>query len=36
MDFNTFIRDLIANINYFLYDLTVAITEFFQNLGLGG
>ncbi len=36
MDFNVLIRDFIAEINFFLYDLTVAITNFLQNLGLGG
>lgn len=36
MDFNALIRDLIADINYFLYDLTVAIMEFLQKIGLGG
>ncbi len=36
MDFNAFFRDLIAEINFFLYDLTLAITELLQNIGIGG
>ncbi|GEM_PF-1593280 len=36
MDFNGFMRDLIAQINFFLYDATVALIEFFTNLGIGG
>lgn len=36
MDFNAFFRDLIAEINFFIYDLTVKIVELMQNLGIGG
>jgi len=36
MDFNAFLRDFIAEINFFLYDLTVKIVEFLQNMGIGG
>ncbi len=34
MDINAFFREFFAEINFFLYDLTVAITTFFQNIGL--
>ena len=36
MDFNALMRDFIAEINYFIYDLTVKIVELLQNLGIGG
>ncbi len=34
MDLNIFLRDLIANINYKLYDLTLAIYNWFVSIGL--
>ncbi len=34
MDFNTILRDFLANISYFLYDATVAIYSFFADIGL--
>ncbi len=36
MDFNAFLRDAIAEINFFIYDLTVAIINFLQSLVTGG
>ncbi len=36
MDFNAFFRDLFAEISFFLYDLTVKLTELFGNIGIGG
>ena len=34
MDLNPILRDLFANISYFLYDATVAIYTFFADLGI--
>lgn len=34
MDFNAFLRDLIAQINFFLYDMTLALHNFFDMIGL--
>ncbi len=34
MDFNAFLRDLIAQINFFLYDVTLAFHNFFDMIGL--
>lgn len=34
MDFNAFLRDLIAQINFFLYDMTLAFHNFFDMIGL--
>ncbi len=36
MDFNAIFRDLFAEISFFLYDLTVKITEFLMSIGIGG
>ncbi len=36
MDFNGFFRDFFAEISFFLYDLTVKITEFLMSIGIGG
>ena len=34
MDFNAFLRDLIAQINFFFYDMTLAFHNFFDMIGL--
>lgn len=34
MDFNAFLRDLIAQINFFLYDVTLAFHNLFDMIGL--
>ena len=35
MDFNAFFRDFFAEINFFIYDLTVKIVELLQSIGIG-
>lgn len=34
MDFNALLRDLIANINFWLYDVTLAVHNFLADIGI--
>lgn len=34
MDFNIILRDIIAEINYFFYDFTLAVHSFLESVGL--
>ena len=34
MDFNAFLREMIAQINFFIYDATLAFHNFLDTIGL--